>query len=92
MSPSSATGNNPGGGPVTTNSVTVSVVPAGAYTYLWTKVGGGDITVQSPSSATTAFQGFPNDGEVISANFRCAVSNGAVTIDSPNVGVAVDGF
>ncbi len=81
VTPETAFGTRSGSGPVTTNSVTASLVPNATFTVIWENVGGAAI-VDSPTSKTTTFSGDAVVGEPIEATFQVTafVSGQAVDV------------
>ena len=76
VEPPNAYGGIFGGGPVLTNSVTVTPSGGiGAYMYAWTKTSGGAISVTSAAAATTTFSGTLALGESIEAGYKCTVTD-----------------
>lgn len=79
-------------GSVTTNSVTVTAAGTGPLTYLWTRVSGDAITIDSPTAATTTFSGTVGaTGKT--ALFKCTVTdaNGS-SIDTETVFAQIEWF
>jgi len=76
-------------------TVPVSVTATGgtgAYSYLWKRVSGSTyITPEFPSSATTGFQCHTMAAQDLTACWRCEVSDGVHTVNSPNVQVTFSG-
>jgi hypothetical protein len=75
--------------PTVTESVTVTPQGGdGTYTYAWTKLSGDDVTVNSPTSATTTFQ---TAGENARATYVCTVTEASTGRKAQvAVGVAID--
>lgn len=82
-SPNSAVVGLQGGGYLTTNSVTITASGGTSpYTYLWTKVSGDTVTINSPTSNTTSFSATVNDGETKNAIYKCTITDDvAATFD-----------
>lgn len=77
-SPSSVSGGPAGGSgsPSITNATTVSVAYGVApFTYAWEKVSGGNVSITSPTNATTTFSSIAADVPTF-ATFRCLVTDG----------------
>lgn len=88
VAPTLVTGAGPG--PlVTTDQATVTVVPAGAYTYAWEQVSGDALIIVQPTNNATAFRGSPPEAGDLSGFFHCAVTKDGITLYSPLVGAAV---
>lgn len=64
---------------LTSEAVTVAPVGGtGPYTYAWTKLSGGAVTINSPAAATTTFTAATMDiGESRTAYFLCTVTDAA---------------
>ncbi len=66
-----------------------SSLGSGTYTYSWVRVSGStSITAVSATSATTAFIATMSSG-TLTATFKCTVSDGVDTFDSPVVTVSL---
>lgn len=71
-----ASGSILGAGPVTTGSITCSPTGGTApYSYAWTFVSGNSFTVDSPTSATTAFSTTLSTAETKTATYRCTITD-----------------
>ena len=78
--------------PVTTGSATVSASGgSGAYTYAWSwQSGGTDITITSPTSASTTFSGNGlTEGQQYTGTAQCVVTDGYGQTAAVTVGVSV---
>lgn len=74
---------------VTAPTTAVPTGGSGTYTYLWTlAVDPGDITITSPTAATTVFSIDTNIGETVDATARCTVTDG-VTMATAFVDVPI---
>lgn len=75
----------------TTGAATVSVTGGTApFTYAWTKVSGGAITVTSASAASTTFSAASlTSGETRTGTFKCTVTDAHGLTSSVNVGVTI---
>lgn len=96
VSPTSATGEGTSGGTlqnVTTNSVTATPSVTGTYTYEWLKSSGDDVTINSPSSASTTFSKVLEVQSSASGYYFCRVTTeGGFVVDSPLVFVQISRF
>ena len=76
-------------GSVTTITTTVNVTGGlPPYTYLWTKVSGKTIAVNSPTSATTSFSIAGSNGDSFGSTYKCTVTDDASAVVSANVEVS----
>ena len=63
---------------------------AGGYTYAWTRISGSTaITASNPSSASTTFSGSVPINTLITAVFRCTVTDSASNTASQDVSVSL---
>lgn len=85
VDPTSATGVEFGqAGNVTTNVVTIQVVPpTGPYSYSWVYVSGDStLTVLAPAGPSTAFRQFLEENSSTFAYYKARVTFGGVNYDS----------
>ena len=83
----------PGGGFVTTNSVTVT--PSGGlapYTYAWSLVSGASATAQSPTFATTTFRANVGPSDSVVSTFACLVTDSLGQNSAPTVFATFSNF
>lgn len=91
--PSSAYGSDTAPAFITTNTVTVTPVGGTApYTYAWT-ITGANISINSPTAATTAFTSVSQVGVdvFLSQNATCTVTDSLLATTQCVVGVAMYG-
>lgn len=72
----------------TTSSATCTPVGGTGHTYLWQKVSGSSLTVNSATSATTTFTG-TGSGTFVGV-YRCRVIAGGVTVYSNNITITFE--
>jgi len=76
VNPLSAYGSRSGSGTAFTNFVTVSAINgSGPFSFAWTRIEGDTINIESPSNATTRFTAIVPIGDILSATFRCTVTD-----------------
>jgi len=66
---------------------------SGSYTWSWQRVGGSAvIQADDPSSSVTSFGMLSSYNGSRTATFRCVVSDGQTTANSPDVSVTIFGY
>lgn len=73
-------------------SSSCTVTPSGGtgpYSYAWTKVSGTTITVSSPAAATTGFSTTLIPGQLVTAVYRCTVTDSLLATATADVSITL---
>jgi hypothetical protein len=87
---SGVSGSRSAAGSVTSSAATaVPVNGTGPYTYVWTKVSGATLTINSPTAISTTFSGSLGNGETQTAVYKVTATDAAAAVAEATVNIAL---